>query len=760
MKTRLSLGILYTFAFWVLILSGVAQSDIILVPAQRTTIQIGINAASEGDTVLVAPGIYSGPGNSRLDFLGKRILVTSEGGSELTTILTTGESRSVTFDSGEDSLSILDGFTVSGGYEINFDWSQPFRGGILCIDTSPLIRNCIIRDCYAEEGGGLFLSGGAPRIENCLIENNKASHRGGAIMALCERLTIVNSTITKNRVKTTEQGRLASGGGIKNLGNLFLKNCNISGNRVTHDSGLPSMDDFALAQGGGIYSLLGRVEIDSCIIARNSAGTGAGLVCGLADATISFTKIFNNTSSVYAGIAFISGFQNPLDVRNSTFACNYSARDLCDGIAILSSPSFVKAEKTTEKNFELGNYSAGGIVKNNLFAFNSSTPVYNDDAAYTLDISFNNIWHTVSGPDYGGVFTDLTGIDGNISYDPMFCSVSDSGLDIDAYSPCADGGELGEAIGAGQVLCDLYAAGPQRISVKLNEDTPAGNQAILDNTLNQLRPWDSLHIASDNSTVLIENLSIDFPIYVFGGGKYRDSSFVLSKDFSLQNRPTVTISDFAILRNVWIDGYHGDGLLLGYNAINFSNSPTIIDSSYLTAFESDAALAIFEASPLIRNCEITNGISAIGNGDVIASNNFWECPDIICIDSLLQYDSLFYTGTIFVEPFLTQSPTSAEDLVNNNLPHKIVLSQNYPNPFNASTKIEFTIHRAGHVELFIFDILGRRVANIIYKHLPAGSHQVIWSGKNDSGNDSPSGIYIYRLKLNNQTEIKKLILLK
>ncbi|MFH1701113.1 MAG: T9SS type A sorting domain-containing protein [Candidatus Zixiibacteriota bacterium] len=760
MKSILNIGIVCLFSFCLPILTEVVQSDVILVPSKQITIQRGIYAASVGDTVLVAPGSYSGPGNSRIDFLGKSILLTSEGGSELTTILASGESRSVIFESGEDSLSILDGFTILGGYEGNFDWSQPFRGGIYCVDASPIIRNCVIRDCYALEGGGLFLSGGRPRIENCLIEKNRSSHRGGAIMTLCDQLIITNTTIANNWVKTTEQGWLASGGGIKNLGNLFLKNCNITGNRVSHISSLPAQDDFALALGGGIYSLLGRIEIDSCIIARNSAGTGAALVCGLAEASISFTKIFNNTSSVYAGIVFISGFQNPLEVRNSTFACNYSARDLCDGVAILGSPSFIRGDIADEENFELGYHSAGGIVKNNLFAFNSSTPIYSDDAGYPLDISFNNIWHTVSGSNYGGVINNLTGIDGNISFDPLFCSVSDSGLDIDVSSPCVDGGESGEIIGTGEVNCDLYVERPHKTTVRLNEITPAGNQAVLDNVLNQLRPWDTLHITSDNSTALIEHLSIDFPLYIYGGGKYRDSSFVITKDYSLQNRPTVTITDFSVMSDLWLSGYHGDGLLLGFNAISFSNSPAIIDSSYLTAFESDAALAIFDASPLIRNCEITNGQSAFGNGDIVASQNFWNCLDLICIDSILKYDSLFYSGTIFVEPFLTQSPISVEDLVVNNLPNKIILSQNYPNPFNASTIIEFTLPRAGHVELSIYDILGRRIASLIDKHLPAGSHQAHWNGQDDSGKDCPSGIYFYGLKLNHQTEIKKLVLLK
>ena len=89
------------------------------------------------------------------------------------------------------------------------------------------------------------------------------------------------------------------------------------------------------------------------------------------------------------------------------------------------------------------------------------------------------------------------------------------------------------------------------------------------------------------------------------------------------------------------------------------------------------------------------------------------------------------------------------------IPLKYNLSQNYPNPFNPTTKISYSIPKAGHVSLKVFDILGKEVATLVNEQKQVGIYEVIFNGSN-----YPSGIYFYKIKSGSFTQIKKIILLK
>src|SRR5205807_906878 len=92
------------------------------VPADKPTIQSAINAASNGDTILVAPGSYSGHGNTDIDFGGKAVTVVSSDGVASTIIDLTGAdaahpARAFRFHASETSASIVRGFTIRNGFE-------------------------------------------------------------------------------------------------------------------------------------------------------------------------------------------------------------------------------------------------------------------------------------------------------------------------------------------------------------------------------------------------------------------------------------------------------------------------------------------------------------------------------------------------------------------------------------------------------------------------------------------------------------------
>jgi hypothetical protein len=112
----------------------------------------------------------------------------------------------------------------------------------------------------------------------------------------------------------------------------------------------------------------------------------------------------------------------------------------------------------------------------------------------------------------------------------------------------------------------------------------------------------------------------------------------------------------------------------------------------------------------------------------------------------------------FIKTLNDYIPTSiaSEPLVANALQ----LDQNWPNPFNPSTNISFTLQKADFVQLNVYNILGEKIKTLAMGEQSRGKHSFIWNGKNDSGMFVSSGTYIYRLKVGQFTETKKMLLIR
>ncbi|MFQ6606569.1 MAG: T9SS type A sorting domain-containing protein, partial [Fidelibacterota bacterium] len=88
-------------------------------------------------------------------------------------------------------------------------------------------------------------------------------------------------------------------------------------------------------------------------------------------------------------------------------------------------------------------------------------------------------------------------------------------------------------------------------------------------------------------------------------------------------------------------------------------------------------------------------------------------------------------------------------------PATVKLLQNYPNPFNSVTKISYQLSEPTFINLAVFDVNGRRVETLVNANNNAGFHSIEWKA-----NDMSSGLYFYRLKTSNYTEVKKCLILK
>lgn len=94
------------------------------------------------------------------------------------------------------------------------------------------------------------------------------------------------------------------------------------------------------------------------------------------------------------------------------------------------------------------------------------------------------------------------------------------------------------------------------------------------------------------------------------------------------------------------------------------------------------------------------------------------------------------------------------------MPDVFSLSQNYPNPFNPTTKIRFTLAQSGDISLKIYNVLGEQVKTLEESNLPAGTYERVWDGTTSYGEPSPSGIYFYELTADENSEVRKMLLVK
>jgi parallel beta-helix repeat protein len=171
-----------------ILMPGDAYPATIHVPGDYQTIQAAIDAAGDGDTILIANGTYSGTGNIGIewDATVKHLVIMSEYGRDHCIIDCKEEDRGFLLNNGQDHRDVIDGLTITNGSVLG-------AGGAIHISsTSPTIRNCMLVNNIAEgyhdnsySGGGgaiMIYNVSAPLIQGNIIGNNNASNLGGGLL--------------------------------------------------------------------------------------------------------------------------------------------------------------------------------------------------------------------------------------------------------------------------------------------------------------------------------------------------------------------------------------------------------------------------------------------------------------------------------------------------------------------------------------------------------------------------------------------------
>lgn len=180
--------------------------------------------------------------------------------------------------------------------------------------------------------------------------------------------------------------------------------------------------------------------------------------------------------------------------------------------------------------------------------------------------------------------------------------------------------------------------------------------------------------------------------------------------------------------------------------------------SYQVIASSDDLIQIELSDTLdneIYNCPLTadiivpeawNEITLIQNNKSSVYNSFFNGINFVVRVPVIPDEGIIEIHKGYI--------TNAENIADQ-LPGEFILYQNYPNPFNPSTKIKYELKNHSHVVLSVSDVLGREIVKLVDSELEAGLYEITFDGSKFA-----SGIYFYKIRVNNYQEVKKFILSK
>ena len=464
-----------------------ALAATIHVPGEQPTIQAGIDAASLGDTVLVASGTYY-----EYDIVMKSgVCLTSETGLPDCVTIDAQEFGRVIYCLDVDAAASIVGLTMTGGRAPALEDSV--GGGIYCEDSSPTLANCTVSGNTAGlAGGGICCVNSSLRLTNCTFSGNTAGFTGGGVFCyLNSDPTLTNCTFSGN--SSYEGGGMCSlMGGFPTLtGCLFTDNTAYDGGGMIAFISWPELTDCtflgntASSVGGGMTSSESMPTIIDCDFFENSATEfGGGLRVGANElATITGCRFRDNSAERGGGVGVHSEGNRTLadcslsrgfdkDARGAavpreaiftscTFARNeasYGGGLLCDDEedVTLANCTFCRNSASNAGGGLYCDNLATARLLNSIIAFGEGGGAVGcsggDNATlYCCDVYGN------AGGDWVDCIAGQGTIEDNFSEDPLFCF--DHNLEwplmLRIDSPCtSDSNPACGLVGAWGVGCD------------------------------------------------------------------------------------------------------------------------------------------------------------------------------------------------------------------------------------------------------------------------------------------------------------------
>jgi predicted outer membrane repeat protein len=456
-----------------------------------TAINLAITAASEGDTILVRPGTYTGLDNKNWPLEGTDMVLRSSDGAATTIVDCEGSNGILLLNPGDAGpTTIIEGFTFTGGHQYNgglaylYGSSPTFidcvfsdsetagvGGAVYFYESAASFTDCVFTGNTAVDGGAMQIEAASPTFTNCQFTSNTASGKGGAVdMPASASPVFDNCGFSHN---TAEWG-----GGMRcySFSSPTLTSCDFIQNTVTHRGAAIFCDEDScpvvtlcvfggnVADVGGGLALLDRSDasIANCAFLSNITTNGAGGVYAQDSSPTIDTCSFVENEGEYGAACYLDG--SPMTTLDDClFYGNYAAGTYGSGGALYcdEQADVVLTNCTFSDN---GADWGGGTVfcedgdptfNNCIIAFSTSSQAI-DCFVGTEVVTLNccNVYGNAGG-DWVGCIADQESINGNVSGDPLFCDRPATDFTIDAQSPCAPDNSGGcGLIGLLDVACD------------------------------------------------------------------------------------------------------------------------------------------------------------------------------------------------------------------------------------------------------------------------------------------------------------------